>query len=261
MLEKLQTTVTAWRRSCCVGFQRASCVVRAKRWLDAFGFLRLESCTRASENDHEDFKRMAMNKSFLRTQDSIQSETTTSENSDRTQRRIQNANITGLEQILLVKIYIAELSRSKLIRMIVPRVLKILHCVLESRIQIHPIRGQSNWRTYGTTMYLSKSSIAQPQKCNSSGTYYQVLPLFTPRSIFRGFSTGKIQNLLKIGSYACLCSTTLNGPKKAIQKLVCTMSKKWQLCDPNRARTLVLPGAHVRKYVVERKFQRTSKKF
>ena len=45
--------------------------------------------------------------------------------------------------------------------------------------------------------------------------------------------------------------------KKAMQKPVCTFPKKLQHLRPN-SRTLVLPGAHVRKYVVDWKFQRTS---
>ena len=37
-------------------------------------------------------------------------------------------------------------------------------------------------------------------------------------------------------------SNDINGQRKAIQKLVCTMSKKWQ----RQARTLVLPGQKIR---------------
>ena len=34
-------------------------------------------------------------------------------------------------------------------------------------------------------------------------------------------------------SYSCLCSTTLSGQRKAIQKFVCIMLKKWQRLRPN----------------------------
>ena len=37
----------------------------------------------------------------------------------------------------------------------------------------------------------------------------------------------------RILSYSCLCSSTLNGQRKAIQKLVCTMPKRWQHLRPN----------------------------
>ena len=46
----------------------------------------------------------------------------------------------------------------------------------------------------------------------------------------------------------------------AMQKPVCPMPKKWQHMRPIQAITLVLPGARVRNYVVERQFQRTSRK-
>ena len=53
--------------------------------------------------DHADFKRMAMNNSFPRTQDLIQSVQQTNENTDRTQRCTIYANTARLEHISLVK--------------------------------------------------------------------------------------------------------------------------------------------------------------
>ena len=82
--------------------------------------------------------------------------------------------------------------------------------------------------SYGTNTYLPKNWIWQPEKCNSIRTYYLVLPVLTWRTIFRRIWIGKVQNPLKIGSYLCRCSTTLNGHRKAIQKPVCTMPT-WQL--------------------------------
>ena len=55
----------------------------------------------------------------------------------------------------------------------------------ESRIQIHPIIGQRSCRMYGTNMDLSRNWIFQPEKCNSVGTYYQVLLLLTLTIMFR----------------------------------------------------------------------------
>ena len=71
--------------------------------------------------------------------------------------------------------------------------------------------GQQNWRMYGTNTDVSKHLFLQPEKCNSFGTYYQVFPFLTARYIFSGIWTGNIQNLSKIGSYSCHCSTTLIG--------------------------------------------------
>ena len=61
----------------------------------------------------------------------------------------------------------------------------------------------------------------------------EVLPFLTSRNMFRGIRKGKIQNPLKIGSYSCQCSTTLNGRREAIQNLVCTMPKKSQHLRPH----------------------------
>ena len=61
-----------------------------------------------------------------------------------------------------------------------------------------------------------------------------------------------------IGWYSCLCSTTMNGQRKAIQKLVCTMPKMWQHLRPNCSMDTGASWSPRQKYVVERKFQRTS---
>ena len=67
--------------------------------------------------------------------------------------------------------------------------------------------------------------------------------------------TGKLQNLSMKGSDSCLCSTALNGQGKAEQKPVCilhgTHLKPGHWC--------FLEPARVRKYVVDRNFQRTSR--
>ena len=58
------------------------------------------------------------------------------------------------------------------------------------------------------------------------------LSLFPPRNIFRSIGTGKIQNLVMRGSHSRPCSKTFNGWRKATQKLVCTVPKKWQPLGP-----------------------------
>ena len=59
------------------------------------------------------------------------------------------------------------------------------------------------------------------------------------------------------GSYSCRCSATWNGQRMATQKLVCTMPKKWLHLWPNSSQDIGV--ARVRKYVVDRKFQGTSR--
>ena len=54
--------------------------------------------------EHEDFKRMAMKKSFPRAKDSTQA--VQGENTDRTQRRIQHTNIARLDHISFVQNYV-----------------------------------------------------------------------------------------------------------------------------------------------------------
>ena len=59
--------------------------------------------------DHEDFKRMAMNRSFPRTDTRFDAVcTTTSENIDQPQRRIQFSNLSGLEHMSMVKNHVVE---------------------------------------------------------------------------------------------------------------------------------------------------------
>ena len=58
--------------------------------------------------DHEDFKRMAMNESYPRTQILIQSVQRQVKINMRPQRRNQHANLQGLEHISIVKNAVAE---------------------------------------------------------------------------------------------------------------------------------------------------------
>ena len=123
-------------------------------------------------------------------------------------------------------------------------------CVGVSKSQIHPVIGKTRLED------------VCHETCSSFGTYYQVLPLCTARFIFRGaVGTGKLRNPLMRGSSSCLCSTTLDGVKKG--KTETCLHKATEVAafaTHFKPGTLVLPGARVRKYVVERKFQRTSRK-
>ena len=115
---------------------------------------------------------------------------------------------------------------------------QILHCVLDSQIQIHPTIGQRNLRMYWTNMDLSKNWIWQPEKCYSFGTYYQVLQLLTSRGMFRNTWMSSFQNLSMTGSYSCQCSTALTWQRKAIKKIVCTKLKRRQHLRPNSSQNI-----------------------
>ena len=140
-------------------------------------------------------------------------------NTDRTQRGTQRADIAGLEQ--------QNWSGWK------STCSPTLNCASESQIQIHPTIGQQHWKKYGPNTDMSKNWVWQSEKCKSFGTLYQVLLPFKSRNVLRNTWTGNLKNLLMRGSYSCLCSTTLNGQRKEIPKLVCTMPKKWQHLRPN----------------------------
>ena len=143
----------------------------------------------------------------------------TGENTARTQRRIQRADIAGLEHISMVKNYADEWSSSKFDQDESSLVSQILHCALESRIKIHSRIGQCFRRTYGPNMDLSTHSIWHHEKCTSFGTCCEVILLMTSRGMFRNTWTGKLRKPLMRGCKICLRSTTLNGQRKAMQKL------------------------------------------
>ena len=174
--------------------------------------------------------------------------TTTSENTDRTQRCIQYANTAEMEHISLVRNNVAKWSSSKMDQDESSRVFRfdILWWRFESR---------SAWNEHGfVETYTLPAEIR-----NSFGTYYHVHPLLTSRGIFRGIWTAKVQNFLTRGSSSCLWSTTLSAERKAIQKPFAQRQRSGSFCNPIQTRTLVPLGARVRKYVVERKFQRSSR--
>ena len=225
--------------------------------------------------DNEDFKRMAMNKSFPRTQDWIQSaqrqvKTLIDRQDAYNMQVLQDWNTFRWSRITLLSGPAAKLFRMK-DHVFSDSTLCVgvsdpdpsnywATCCWMFRLTVHRRShhsnriGQQNCKMYGTNMDLTNNWIWQPEKCGSFGTYYLVLSLLTSRGMFRKIWTGELQNLLMRGSSSCLCSTTLHG--KAIQKLVCTMpSQNWQHLRPNSSQEIrsgVLPGTRVRKYVVAR---------
>ena len=121
--------------------------------------------------DHNDFKRMATNKTFPSTQD-LRVCATTNENTDRSQRRMQHANPARLEQISMVKNYVAWRSSSKTDQ------------DESSRVR----SSQSLGNKTGGRMErkrIFRKMLWQTEKWNSLDTYYQVLLPFRSRSIFR----------------------------------------------------------------------------
>ena len=123
--------------------------------------------------------------------------------------------------------------------------------MLEFQIQIHPIIGQQNGRTYGTNTDTSRNSIWQSGKCNSFGTQLK-------RQIQKhlGRTPGSSNETI---IFMCMFNdfdwtkkgdteTCLHNPKEVV-----AFATRFQ------ATRLVLRGAQIRKFVVERKFQRTSR--
>ena len=107
--------------------------------------------------DDEDFKQVAMNESF-KDSGCYTVGATTSANADRTPRRIQHANVTGLEHISIIK---SAWSSSKTDQDRVSWVLGFCSvcCTFEARSI--PIIGQPTKRTYGKN--LSSHWIWQPR--------------------------------------------------------------------------------------------------
>ena len=108
--------------------------------------------------------------------------TTTSENIDRSHRRIQHANLAGLEHISMVKNFFAD-PAAKIDQDESSRVLRH-YIVCESQIQIFPIIGQRHWRMYGPNMDLSNKCIGSPRSaihlvCITWWFYYSIQQTFS----------------------------------------------------------------------------------
>ena len=56
-----------------------------------------------------------------------------------------------------------------------------------------------------------------------------------------------------------LVVSDMEWTRKAVQKLVCAMPRKWRHLRPNSSQDAGASGARAGKYVVERKLQRTSR--
>ena len=119
-------------------------------------------------------KRMATSKSFPRTHDLIQSGqrqvAPLIECKDAYNMQIvQEWNTFRWSRVTLLSDPTANLIRIK-----VHVFSQILRCVLGSRIQIHQITGQQNWRMYVANTGLSNKSNWQSEKCKLFGTCYPV---------------------------------------------------------------------------------------
>ena len=99
---------------------------------------------------------------------------------------------------------------------------QILPCVLQSRIQIHPIIGPHKWRTFVTNTDLSNNLNLQPENCNSLATYHQALPLFDIKKHIQKILHG--QNPEPFDE-ADKFMSMFNDERKAIQKPVCMIPK------------------------------------
>ena len=166
---------------------------------------------------------------------------------------MQDAGIVGLENMSLLSD-----PAAKLIRMNVHVFSYCTLCVLESQILVFPTIGHHNWRTYGTNTDRSKTLILQPEKCNSFGTYCQVLSPLTSRSMFRNTSTGENPESFDESVMFMSMFNNIEWTKKGnFETCFAQCQRSGSFCDTIQARTLVIPGACVREDVVERKSQRT----
>ena len=116
-----------------------------------------------------------------------------------TQRRIHHAILAGLDTFRWSRVALLSDPAAKLIRMKVHVFSDSTFCVGVSN------PDPSNWRIWEKEHGFAENEFWQPEKCNSFGTYYQVLP-FKSRRIFRNTWTGKLQNLSMRGSCPCPCS-------------------------------------------------------
>ena len=116
-----------------------------------------------------------------------------------------------------------------------------------ARIQFHLMIGTQ----LGRTLLCRNKSIWKPEKCNSFGAYYQVLPLLTSRSIFTNeriifMSMFNDIEWTKKGNTETTCLQNAKGVAAFT-----TQSKQGHWC---------CFVASVRKNVLERKLQRASRK-
>ena len=96
--------------------------------------------------EHEDFKRMVMKRGFPRTQNLT---------------RVQRLTLLSGPAAKLIRIKVHVFSDSTM-------------CVAVSSPDPSN-KWATNWRMNGMNMDLSKNGILQPEKCDSCGTYFQVL--------------------------------------------------------------------------------------
>ena len=168
--------------------------------------------------------------------------TTTCENTDRTQGRIQHANLAGLEHISLVKSYVAEWSRSEMDQDESPRVLKfyIVCWSLESR-SIPKMGNTIGGRVERTRLCRKKYGsprsaihLARITRCFHSRhqeTYSEILERVTSRIFWW-------EDHILVG-----VQRHWMDKERQYRNLVAQCRRSGSSCDPIEARTLVLPGA------------------
>ena len=118
---------------------------------------------------------------------------TTSKHIDRLQRRIQHANLAGLEHISLVKKYVVLSDPA-------PTLIKMkVHVFSDAPLCVGVSNPDpsNNWTTKLEDVWNEHGFVEnwswQPQRCNSFGTYHQVLPHLTSRNKFRHNRMGWMQ--------------------------------------------------------------------
>ena len=159
---------------------------------------------------------------------------TTSENTDRSPKRTHVANLARLEHISMVKNFVARRSGSKFHQDESSRVLR-------SYIAFRSLKSRST-QLLGNTI---GGRMARTWICRN-------LQFGSPRSATH---VARVTRCFHHSNQEARDHT--HGRRKAIQKLVCTMTMKWQhlrhiSCQDTGA-------SWAEKYVLERKFKRTSK--
>ena len=158
---------------------------------------------------------------------------TTLKHVDRSQRRMQFANLAGLEHSSMIKHHVAEWSSSTIDQYVQVFSDYALCFGVSNPSTNRATKLEDVWNENGFV----DQWIWPPEKCNASGTFDQVLRLLPSRGIFRITWMGKMQNLTMKGSHACLYSTTMNGQREATRKRVCKMPRHWCLLVCPRQKT------------------------
>ena len=204
-----------------------------------------------------DFKKMAMKEKFSKHTRFDTVCATKSEHIDRSQWRMQDANLAGLEHISMVRIFVAGTFISKMIRMKAQALSDSALCVGVSNSDPSN-NGATNLKHVWNEHGFLEHSVWQPQMCNSFGTYYRCFHHWHrgAYSELRGQNPESFDGRI---IFHIFVQRHWMDNERQYRNLFAQCQRSRSICDQIQARTLVLLGARVRKYVVKHKFSRTSR--